>query len=152
MATTTAAAIVAHLAEQLRQIQPPAWQTDAGGRVYVELIEPDSELITPAVSVMFEGEQCERVLANCVQRRMVGQFTVAGWVRPLASDQGSQAHALVADIKRAVFPAQGCTDDAQRGVISREHLATEIDPLLPGAELQLLTVSGQIRWAEVDGT
>ena len=146
---TTAGEITWLIADALRGITPAAgYQTDAGSRVYIEVEQLDSDAAVPAVSVFFNGEEDSAELAASDLRRMVGTWTVGGWVRPLTDDSGQQAHALLADIKRAVWSGLESQTDLAVATQERRYLQAEIEPRMPGADLQVLAVTGQIRWTE----
>jgi len=130
----------------LEQIQAPEYNTDAGQRITRgrKRISKDEDF---PLLIIHEGEEevIKRSGQEQVQNRL--NITVEGWVQADPINPLDDAHLLLADIQKCLFPALESRN--QTGLIVQvQYLGRVIDPPEDGSRSCSVSVLLAIDWTE----
>lgn len=130
----------------LEQIQAPEYNTDAGKRITRGRKRISKEEAFPLL-ILHEGEEevVKRVGPDRVQNRL--NLTVEGWVKADPINPLDDAHLLLADIQKSLFPALESRNNAGL-IVQVQYLGRVIDPPEDGSRSCSVSVLLAIDWTE----
>lgn len=146
MAEPKALRVVKAVQAALEQIQGPYYNTDAGTRISRgrKRISKDEDF---PLLIIHEGE--EEVVKSAgesqVQNRL--NVTVEGWVQADPINPLDDAHLLLADIQRCLFPALESRNNPGL-IVQVQYLGRVIDPPDDGSRSCSVSVLLAIDWTE----
>ncbi|KMQ75301.1 hypothetical protein [Marinobacter subterrani] len=146
MADPKSLRVIKHLQSALEQINTPDYSTDAGTRISRGRKRISNQETFPLL-IIHEGEEevVKTVGIEQVQNRL--NVTIEGWVQADPVNPLDDAHLLLADIKKSLFPA--LENRSNPGLIVRvSYLGRVIDPPDDGSRSCSVSVLLAIDWTE----
>ncbi len=146
MAEPKSLRVVKAVQAAIEQIQAPEYNTDAGQRVTRGRKRISKDETFPLI-ILHEGEEevVKTVGPDRVQNRL--NVTVEGWVEADPINPLDDAHLLLADIQKSLFPA--LLSRSNPGLIVQvQYLGRVIDPPEDGSRSCSVSVLLAIDWTE----
>lgn len=146
MAEPKSLRVVKAVQAAIEQIQAPEYNTDAGQRVTRGRKRISKDETFPLI-ILHEGEEevVKTVGPDRVQNRL--NVTVEGWVEADPINPLDDAHMLLADIQKSLFPA--LLSRSNPGLIVQvQYLGRVIDPPEDGSRSCSVSVLLAIDWTE----
>ena len=146
MAEPKSLRVVKAVQAAIEQIQAPDYNTDAGQRVTRGRKRISKDETFPLI-ILHEGEEevIKTVGPDRVQNRL--NVTVEGWVEADPINPLDDAHLLLADIQKSLFPA--LLSRSNPGLIVQvQYLGRVIDPPEDGSRSCSVSVLLAIDWTE----
>lgn len=146
MAEPKSLRVVKAVQTAIEQIQAPDYNTDAGQRVTRGRKRISKDETFPLI-ILHEGEEevVKTVGPDRVQNRL--NVTVEGWVEADPINPLDDAHLLLADIQKSLFPA--LLSRSNPGLIVQvQYLGRVIDPPEDGSRSCSVSVLLAIDWTE----
>lgn len=146
MAEPKSLRVVKAVQAAIEQIQTPDYNTDAGQRVTRGRKRISKDETFPLI-ILHEGEEevVKRVSSDRVQNRL--NVTVEGWVQADPINPLDDAHLLLADIQKSLFPALESRNNLGL-IVQVEYLGRVIDPPEDGSRSCSVSVLLAIDWTE----
>jgi len=138
--------VVKALQTALEQIQQPDYNTNAGQRISRGRKRISKDETFPLL-IIHEGDEevIKRVGPGLVQNRL--SITIEGWVQADPINPLDDAHFLLADIQKSLFPALESRNNAGL-IVQVQYLGRVIDPPEDGSRSCSVSVLLEIDWTE----
>jgi len=146
MAEPKSLRVVKAVQAALEQIQAPEYNTDAGTRISRGRKRISNSETFPLL-IIHEGEEevIKRSGVDQVQNRL--NVTIEGWIEADPLNPLDDAHLLLADIKKSLFPALESRNNPGL-IVQVNYLGRVIDPPEDGSRSCSVSVLLEIDWTE----